>query len=309
MKTQVAYAVLLCSGLACLPAVALPAAARTEEDLTELIERIQVCVEDAHQTAASGEWSASTALTACAAKTDLRTQGNASIKTVVATKVVALVPTDDWSASERASFQDQAATVLEAAVTANPRYSLATPGLALSARYELTASIVYQSSGHGQRQVDQWITMPKQIQLVLEMRDVLGFSTPRKLEMTVQISPQIRPRNSSIRNSNWFFKASDLLRTASVQLLDQHKDNPRLAALQRSANGKLQANSASYLNISPAAWMVLVPDTFDASGPAWQLARPSPAQRFSSHQSELQVDPVNGDTRQCAESTCLVWIP
>jgi len=309
MKIYAAPTLLLCSGFAILAAPALAAAPKTDEDLVELIERIQACVDEAGQTSNGGKESNAAVLTGCAAKADLRAQANSGIKTLLTTKIVAQVPTQDWSPSERASFQDQAQAAMTSAVNANPRYALASSSAALSARYELIATIAYRSTGHGNRQLDQWINQPKKIQLTLELRDVLGVTPPSRREMLIQLSPQVRARNASIRNSDWFFKAGETLEAASKQLLEQRQDSPRLAKLERSSNGKLQINSAAYQNISISSWMVLIPESLDVTGTTWQLARPTAAQRFTSTQAELLIDPANGDTRQCAESGCLAWIP
>ena len=309
MKTYAAPTLLLCGGFAILAAPALAAAPRTDEDLAELIEHVQTCVEEAGQTSNSGKESNAAVLAGCAAKADLRAQANSGIKTLLTTKIVAQVPTQDWSPSERASFQDQTQAAMTAAVNANQRYALASSSAALSARYELIATIAYRSTGHGNRQLDQWINQPKKIQLTLELRDALGVTPPSRREMLIQLLPQVRARNASIRNSDWFFKAGETLEAASTQLLEQRQDSPRLAKLERSSNGKLQINSAAYQNINISSWMVLIPESLDVTGTSWQLARPTAAQRFTSAQAELLIDPANGDTRQCAESGCLAWIP
>jgi hypothetical protein len=309
MKTYAAPTLLLCGGFAILAAPALAATPKTDEDLAELIEHIQTCVEEAGQTSNDGKESNAAVLAGCAAKADLRAQANSGIKTVLTTKIVAQVPTQDWSPSERASFQDQTQAAMTAAVNANQRYALASATAAPSARYELIATIAYRSTGHGNRQLDQWINQPKKIHLTLELRDALGVTPPSRREMVIQLLPQVRPRNASIRNSDWFFKAGETLEAASKQLLEQRQDNPRLAKLERSSNGKLQINSAAYQNITISSWMVLIPETLDVTGTSWQLARPSAAQRFTGTQAEMLIDPANGDTRQCAESGCLAWIP
>ena len=309
MKTHAGTTLLLCSGFAVLAAHALAAAPKTDEDLVELIERIQNCVDEATQTAQSAKESKTAVLADCAAKTDLRAQANSGIKTLLTTKIIAQVPTQDWSPSERASFQDQTQAAMTAAINANQRYALASGTAAPSARYELIATIAYRSTGHGNRQLDQWIIQPKNIQLTLELRDAFGITPPSKREMVIELPPQVRARNTSIRNSDWFFKAGDALEVASKQLLEQRQDSPRLAKLERSSNGKLQINSAAYQNINISSWMVLLPETLDVNGTAWQLARPTAAQRFTNTQAQMLIDPANGDTRQCAESGCLAWIP
>jgi len=309
MKPYVGPTLLLCSGLAILAAPALAASVKTDEDLMELIERIQTCVEEAGRTTPSGKEYNAAVLGGCAAKADLQAQANSGIKTLLRTKIVAQVPTQDWSPSERASFQDQTQAAMTAAVNANQRYALASATAAPSARYELVATITYRSTGHGNRQLDQWINQPKKIQLTLELRDAFGITPPSKREMLIQLPPQVRARNTSIRNSDWFFKAGETLETASTQLLEQRQNSPRLAKLERSSNGKLQINSAAYQNITISSWMVLIPEALDVNGTAWQLARPTAAQRFTSTQAEMLIDPANGDTRQCAEAGCLAWIP
>jgi len=309
MKTHAGPTLLLCSSFAILAAPALAAATKTDEDLMELIERIQTCVEDAGHTSTTGREANAAVLVGCAAKSDLQAQANYGIKTLLTTKIVAQVPTQDWSPSERASFQDQAQAAMTAAVLANQRYALASATTATAARYQLIATIAYRSTGHGNRQLDQWINQPKNIQLTLELRDAFGITPPSKREMVIQLSPQVRARNASIRNSDWFYKAGETLETASKQLLEQRQDSPRLAKLERASNGKLQINSAAYQNINISSWMVLIPEALDVNGAAWQLARPTSAQRFTSTQAEMLVDPANGDTRQCAEAGCLAWIP
>ena len=161
MKTYAAPTLLLCGSFATFAAPAMAAAPRTDEDLVELRERTQACVEEAGQAPQSGKEANAAVLATCAAKTDLRAQSNSGIKTLLTIKIVAQVPTDDWSPSERASFQDQTQAAMTTAVNANQRYALASSSTALSARYELIASIAYRSTGHGNRQLDQWVNQPK----------------------------------------------------------------------------------------------------------------------------------------------------
>jgi len=288
---------------------AFPATAASDVEAMDLIDRLQACITDPQPVPTGTGPNAVQTLQHCAEAVDLQSKTNSSVKTLIAVKIFPQTPADDWSAFDRAAFQDEAEAVIRTAIVESGQFAVAASNSGQSLRYQISAKIEFQATGHGNRYLDQWISLPKRIQLTLELRDQLGLTPTQRREITVKLGPQLRQRSTNVRNSDWFFKASDSVKVSAQELLAAGQASPRLATVERSSNGKLQINSGGYQYINPNTWIVLLPERFKAEGRPWQIAHPIAAQRIATTTAQLLIEPDNGDTRQCAESPCLAWIP
>jgi len=177
-----------------------------------------------------------------------------------------------WSANDRARLEDLIPTTLEN-IAGNVQLQYGDPRSAEFTGEILRVRLDYRGMSALQRDVDEWIRGPRELQVTLTLVDpsrrnrVLAVRT-----VTLQQSPQFRERYASTSSTRWMRQLLERIEaTANDVLAPVACDTPWLDVT--ADRGKMWLNTGRYTGLHEGHSVLLVPTTDSALASRWPIAR------------------------------------
>lgn len=237
---------------------------------------------------------ACTASPSTAAKTD-RCRAADGLQRLVTLDFVAGEPHPAWSSNDRARLEDlipATLTDLAGSVRVRTRGETSQGDSAEILRVRLD----YRGSNISQRDLDDWVRMPRDILVSLELVDTrAGRRVIAARELTAQIRPGLRGRFTANTGDAWFGEVKNNLQSAAQAVLAPLAC--KAAQFEVTAErGKLQLSTLGFAGLEAGRNLLLVPAADTAIASRWPIARIRSLPRTETAELEL----LRGTIDACA---------
>lgn len=220
------------------------------------------------------------------------------LQRVVALEFTAGEPHPAWSSNDRARLEDLIPATL-ADLSGHVRVRTTLDGTTSDSTDVLRVRLDYRGSNLSQRDLDDWVRMPREALLRIELVDRrAGNRVVAAREMTARVRSGLRGRFVANTGDAWFREVKENLVNATQTVLEPLACRP--AQFEVTAErGKLQLSALGFTGLEAGRSVLLVPTADAATASRWPIARIRALPRTDMAELELLRGTAEACTAGC----------